>query len=367
LDLDCAADSDADVDGKADAATDPEFNVNPGVSADDGAKTGADSDSDADADGEADAGSGADASGMADANPNNADPEFDTRRSSRASSFPSPVRERTRERRKRAAAHTERSSSPVHSDIEMSDAGSSALQNVKAAKGKGKAVESKHAVHFTPSSSQRRRLKIGSAKNPGKRLSPVPLTPFTIELLKRKRPPTPEHEESPPLIRAAPGKKARVVSTPVPKKRPVKRSGKNAVSDAMMAAFPVDPVKKGDSLGYADILEPSTEPETARDTELSTQLPPRGQRKVLNLELPMAVYDRQADEVNMKLRPFHFPYAAQVLNTRFLLHGLVETDLYWQSFYRKVKRGKPCAKKIRYSDCNRSFSGHSMHISIAGL
>lgn len=79
----------------------------------------------------------------------------------------------------------------------------------------------------------------------------------------------------------------------------------------MIAAFPVDPPIESNVLGYASLLEPSSEATTSAGSGGGEEGDIR-ERAVMQLELPAAVYDAEADEVKIEIQPFHFPYNAKV-------------------------------------------------------
>jgi len=256
-------DADADADGEADANANQDADANadatiaPNARVND--KPNHDSDSDLDLtcapDSDADVRIGRDASAKA--------AESDSDLTSMESSFPSPVRELRKKSSTRTAASAQKSSALIDSDAPMSDVESPPrLKKTKGPKGKGV------------------------------RLS-----------LKRKRSSTPDPPQ-PTHIKA-------LSLRPLLKKQRLNRLKKNARRGAMSAAFPVNPLEKGDYVALADLLEPSIEPATAGGSELDAPLP-HGPLNLLTLELPTAVYDVEADEVKMELQPFQFPYAAQV-------------------------------------------------------
>lgn len=80
----------------------------------------------------------------------------------------------------------------------------------------------------------------------------------------------------------------------------------------MIAAFPVNPVfADGPIMEYGDLLQPSTD--SASDgpaMEVDVNLP--GPRMVMDLQLPTAIYDPEADEIRIEKRAFCFPYQAAV-------------------------------------------------------
>ena len=293
--------SDADADREVDAnAVIADANAAPNARANDNPTPGNDSESDLDLacapDSDADVRNAGDASTKA--------VESDSSLSSVGSSFPSPVRKRAKKGSTHAAASTQKSSHPADSDADMSDGTASRLKNAKARKGKAKDVglssmqKSSHPVDSDADMSDGSASRLKNAKA---RKGKAKDAGFS---LKRKRSLTPQPAE-PVHLRA-------LSLAPLLKKQRIQRSRKNARPGAMSAAFPVNPPAKVGSMRVASLLKPSTEPATARDSELHLPLPPRGPPNFLNLQLPTAVYDVEEDEVKMELRPFQFPYAAQV-------------------------------------------------------
>ena len=65
---------------------------------------------------------------------------------------------------------------------------------------------------------------------------------------------------------------------------------------------------------YNALLEPSSEANVKASEEPGIEVasPPVGPLRVMQLDLPTAVYNKETDEVNIEIRPFHFPYRAQV-------------------------------------------------------
>ena len=355
-DMDRSSDPDADADGEVDANGDSNGNANgdvdanaviayanaaPNARANDNPMPDNDSESDLDLacapDSDADVRNAGDASVKA--------VESDSSLSSAGSSFPSPVRKRAKKGSTHAAASTQKSSRPADSDADMSDGSASRLKNAKARKGKAKDVgfsstqKSSRPVESDAdmsdgSASRLKNAKVrkGKAKDVGFSSTKKPSRPVDSDAdmsdgsasrlknakarkgkakdvgfsLKRKRSLTPQPAE-PVHLRA-------LSLAPLLKKQRIQRSQKNARPGAMSAAFPVNPPVKVGSMRVASLLKPSTEPATAQDGELHPPLPPRGPPNFLNLQLPTAVYDVEEDDVKMELRPFQFPYAAQVRN-----------------------------------------------------
>ena len=316
-DMDRSSDPDADADGEVDANGDSNGNANgdvdanaviayanaaPNARANDNPMPDNDSESDLDLacapDSDADVRNAGDASVKA--------VESDSSLSSAGSSFPSPVRKRAKKGSTHAAASTQKSSRPADSDADMSDGSASRLKNAKARKGKAKDVGFSSTQKSSRPVESDADMSDGSAsrlKNAKARKGKAKDVGFS---LKRKRSLTPQPAE-PVHLRA-------LSLAPLLKKQRIQRSQKNARPGAMSAAFPVNPPVKVGSMRVASLLKPSTEPATAQDGELHPPLPPRGPPNFLNLQLPTAVYDVEEDDVKMELRPFQFPYAAQVRN-----------------------------------------------------
>ena len=126
---------------------------------------------------------------------------------------------------------------------------------------------------------------------------------------KRPRSLSMESEDSPPTTL---GHAREHSLKPAPKARWLKPSDSEA---PMMAAFLLDLTASGrPKMQYADLFQPSMEPADSGDDEsaMDVDLPPPGLRKVMNLMLPTAIYNSEADEIWVENQPFCFPYYATV-------------------------------------------------------
>jgi hypothetical protein len=150
-----------------------------------------------------------------------------------------------------------------------------------------------------------------------KKLRPMELDHLEVGLpkrngvRKRNRSPSVERESTNNHASSSANSRTRAgaaSSKPAPKKQ---RLGRGKATAPMIAAFPVDPPIESDVLGYASLLEPSSEAKTGTGSEGGEEGDVR-ERMVMQLELPAAVYDAEADEVNIEIQPFHFPYDAKV-------------------------------------------------------